>query len=193
MKTLILAVLLAVSLPATAGDGRNAIQFAYALRDTVGAQSENPNRQGVNIKYTRKFTDTVSWDVGQEFRTERLNSDDGKSSTRLDTGLTYQIPLAQTISVYTRAGIGYKFTTTDDNSYYSIEPGVKFQVTQPLNLRMAWRYRDSFNDQIKDQTHTVRFGAEYALDKDSVITANIDRFYGDSEAIGYTFGYVYKF
>lgn len=193
MKTLILAVLLAVSLPATAGDGRNAIQFAYALRDTVGAQSENPNRQGINIKYTRKFTDTVSWDIGQEFRTERFNKEDGNSSTRLDTGLTYQIPLTQTVSVYTRGGIGYKITTSDDNTYYSVEPGVKVQVTQPLNLRMAWRYRDSFNDQINDQTHTVRFGAEYALDKESVITANIDRFYGDSEAIGYTLGYVYKF
>ncbi len=193
MKKFILTVLLAISIPTSAGDGRNAIQFAYALRDTVGAQSENPNRQGVNIKYTRKFTDAISWDLGQEYRTERFNKEDGNSSTRLDTGLTYQIPLTQTVSLYTRGGIGYKITTSDDNTYYSVEPGVKFQVTQPLNLRMSWRYRDSFNDQIKDQTHTVRFGAEYALDKNSVITANLDRFYGDSEAIGYTFGYVHKF
>lgn len=193
MKKLALAILLTISGAAWAGDGKNAVQVAYALRDTVASQSENPNRQGINLRYMRKLTDHITWDLGEEFRTEKLNSDDGKSTTRMETGLAYQLPITHDISVYTRGGIGYKFTTTDDNTYYSVEPGVKFQVTQPLNLRMTWRYRDSFNDKINDQTHTVRFGAEYALDKESVIIANIDRFYGDSEAIGYTVGYVHKF
>jgi hypothetical protein len=193
MKKILLAVFLTASVTATAGDGKNSIQFAYALRDTVGDQSENPNRQGINIKFSRKITDSLTWDAGQEFRTERLNSEDGTSSTRLDTGLSYQIPVTSAVSVYTRGGVGYKFTTNDDNTYYSVEPGIKLQVTDPLNIRFAWRYRDSFNDRINDQTHTVRFGAEYALSKESVLTANIDRFYGDSEAIGYTVGYVIKF
>lgn len=193
MKKIILAVLLSISTQVLAGDGKNAIQIAYALRDTVASDKDNPNRQGINLRYMRKLTDNITWDAAEEFRTERLNSDNGNSSTRLETGLSYQLPITQDISIYTRGGIGYKFTTSNDNTYYSVEPGVKFQITQPLNLRMAWRYRDSFNDQINDQTHTVRFGAEYALDKESVIVANIDRFYGDSEAIGYTMGYVYKF
>lgn len=193
MKKIALAVLLTISFTARAGDGKNAVQIAYALRDTVASQSENPNRQGINLRYMRKLTDRITWDAGEEFRTEKLNSDDGKSSTRMETGLAYQLPVTSIITVYTRGATGYKFTSADDNTYYSVEPGVKFQVTSALNLRTAWRYRDSFNDKINDQTHTVRFGAEYALDKESVFFANLDRFYGDSEAIGYTVGYVQKF
>ena len=82
MKKIILAVLLSISTQVLAGDGKNAIQIAYALRDTVASDKDNPNRQGINLRYMRKLTDNITWDAAEEFRTERLNSDNGNSSTR---------------------------------------------------------------------------------------------------------------
>ena len=192
MNKLLVTLLLTLSTVAAADTG-NTVGISYALRDTIASDKDNPNRQGINLSFAHKFNSNWAVDINEQFRTERLNSDDGKSSTRLEGGVTYTLPVTQDITFYTRAGLGYKFASSYDAAYYAIEPGIKFQVTQPLNVRVAYRYRNTFNDNIKDKTDTVRIGAEYNLTKEHVITAGIDRFYGDSEAIGYNIGYAYKF
>lgn len=192
MKKILSAVLLTLSTAAVADTG-NTLNLSYAFRDTVASSKDHPNRQGVTATFTHKFNSNWAVDINEQFRTERLNAEDGNSSTRVEGGVTYSQPLTQDIVFYTRAGLGYKFASSYDAAYYAVEPGVKFQLTQPLNVRVAYRYRDTFNDSIKDKTDTVRFGAEYALTKEHVITAGVDRFYGDSEAIGYNLGYSYKF
>ena len=192
MKKITLAVLLALSTSVFADTG-NSIGISYALRDTIAGDNDRPNRQGFNLMYSHRFNQNWAVDTNEQFRTERFNTEGGNSSTRVEGGVTYTQKLTDTLAFYTRGGLGYRFTTADDNTYYSVEPGLRFQTTDALNLRFAWRYRDSFNDKINDQTHTVRLGAEYALTKEDTLSVGVDRFYGDSQLMGYNLGYTHKF
>ena len=171
----------------------NFIHGQYTFRDTVGGQSDETNRQGVNLTVGHKFTNNFSMDLGQQFRTEKLNSDNGENSNRLEAGATYSFALVPNVSVYTRGAIGYKFTEAQDFTYYSVEPGVNVNLTSALSARAGYRFRDSFSDTYFDKSNTVRAGVQYDLTKTSFVTAGIDRAYGDSEFIGYNFGYGVKF
>ena len=190
-RSILLAVLLAMSTGAYA-EG-NFAHIQYAFRDTVASNSDDTNRQGANFTFGTTVSPGVVLDVNNQFRTERLNSDTGSSSNRLEAGVTSQLNLTNDIAVYGRGALGQKFATSEDHTYYSVEGGVKTQLTSALNVRAGYRFRDSFNDSVFDKTNTIRLGAEYALNKTSALTLGIDRAYGDSEFIGYNAGYVVKF
>lgn len=190
-RSILLAVLLAISTGAYA-EG-NFAHIQYTFRDTVASNSDDTNRQGVNFTFGTTVSPGVVLDVNNQFRTERLNSDTGSSSNRLEAGVTKNLELTNNVVVYGRGALGQKFATSEDHSYYSVEGGVKTQLTTALNVRAGYRYRDSFNDSVSDKTNTIRFGAEYALNKNNVVTLGIDRAYGDSEFIGYNAGYLVKF
>lgn len=193
MKKSLLAVLLALSATPVMADHHNFAHIQYTFRDTVAGQSSDTNRQGVNFTVGRRITDSVTIDLGEQFRTEKLNNDAGASTTRLEAGATYQYGVTQNLAVYTRAATGHKFTTSDDYAYYSVEPGVKVAVTGELTARMGYRFRDSYSNAYDEKTNTVRFGADYALAKNQTLTLGIDRSYGASEFVGYNFGYAVKF
>lgn len=192
MKKLALAFILALTATAAVAED-NFAQIQYAFRDTVASQSADTNRQGVNFVLGRKVYPGVTVDVNSQFRTERLNSDAGSSSQRLEAGASYSFNLTEDIAIYTRGALGQKFTNSEDHTYYSIEPGIKAQLTTPLAVKVGYRYRTAFNDSVFDKSNTVRLGAEYEFARNQVITAGIDRAYGDSEFIGYNAGYVVKF
>ena len=195
MKKLVLAVALTVaSFSAVAED--NFAHLQYTFRDTIAGDQGNTNRQGINLTLGRKLADNLSVDIGEQFRTEKLNEDKGagNNTTRFEAGATYSVPvLDQYVSVYTRGAVGYKFAATEDFSYYSIEPGVKFQPTKEFSARVGYRYRDSFSQAHFDKTNTVRVAAQYDLTKDTFATAGIDRSYGDSQFLGVNLGYGVKF
>ncbi len=193
MKKALLVALAVFSTFAIAEDkpAKNFIHLQYAYRDTVASDKENPNRQGVNFTFGTKLLDNVTWDVNNQFRAE--NGQNGNESNRLETGLAYQYGVTKDIALYTRGAIGYKYTNAADHTYYSVEPGVKVQLTNPLSVRVAYRFRDSFSDNYTDQTNTLRFGAEYALSENTAVTAGLDRSWKDSEFVGANAGYVIKF
>jgi opacity protein-like surface antigen len=191
MKKLVLALILAIT-ATTAVAADNFAHVQYTLRDTVADDKDNPNRQGANFTLGRTVYPGVTIDVNSQFRTERLNSDTGSSSQRLEAGVSYAVNLTNDISVYTRGALGHKFTATEDHTYYSIEPGIKARLTEPLAVKVGYRYRDATNS-AADQTNTLRLGAEYEIGKNQLLTAGIDRSWGDSEFIGYNAGYVVKF
>jgi len=194
-KTLIATLIagLAFSTVALAEDAKNFAHIQYTFRDTVSDNKADPNRQGVNFTLGRKVLDNLTIDLGEQFRTERLNNDAGVSTTRLETGATYTYGLVKGIELYTRGGLGYKVTSTDDYSYYSVEPGVKYTLTNALAVKAGYRFRDAFSDSYNEKTNTVRVGAEYAIAKDQALTLGIDRSYGASDFIGYNAGYAIKF
>jgi len=194
-KTLIATLIAGLSFGtlAMAEDGKNFAHIQYTFRDTISDNKADPNRQGVNFTIGRKVLDNLTIDLGEQFRTERLNSDDGKSTTRLEAGATYTYGLTKDISLYTRGGLGYKVTSTSDYTYYSVEPGIKYSLTDALSVKAGYRFRDAFSDSYNEKTNTVRLGAEYAIAKDQALTLGIDRSYGASDFIGYNAGYMIRF
>jgi hypothetical protein len=145
----------------------------------------------VNFTFGSKLLDNLTWDVNNQFRSE--NGQNGNETNRLETGLSYQYGVLKDVALYTRGAVGYKYTNGADYSYYSVEPGVKVQVTSPLAVKVGYRFRDSFSDSYLDQTNTLRLGAEYALSENTAVTAGLDRSWKDSEFVGANAGYVVKF
>ncbi len=196
MKKILSAVaLLVVSVGAMADQPITApdsfIHGQYTFRDSIASDKEDPNRQGINLTVGRNIGYGIQLDGGVQVRNE--NGAYGRDTTRLETGATYQFGLTQDVVLYTRGALGYKLTDQEDSTYYSVEPGVRYQVTPALNLRAGYRYRTAFSDSIFDKTNTVRFGAEYTLSKTQSLTAGVDRFYGDTETLGVNLGYVVRF
>jgi hypothetical protein len=192
MKKILLAALLIISFIAVAEE-HMFVHGQYALRDTVSGDSANPNRQGVNLVIGHKVTPNITIDLGSQFRTEKLNSKDGSNSNRLEAGAAYAYNINQDIALYIRGGLGEKFSSSDNFSYYSVEPGIKTQITSNIVGKVGYRYRDSFSDLGDDKTNTFRLGIEYALNKINAITIGVDRSYGNSEFVGYNVGYLVKF
>ena len=202
MKKIMLAIaLVTASLtaqaaqPVTPAAEDNFVHLQYTLRDTVAGDQGQTNRQGINLTLGHRFNNGLTLDIGEQFRTEKLNEDKGagNNTTRLESGLTYTLPVNDLISVYTRGAIGYKFTANQDFTYYSVEPGVNLQATKDLSFRVGYRYRDSFSQEYFDKTNTVRVGAQYNLTKTSFVTAGVDRAYGDSQFLGINLGYGVNF
>jgi opacity protein-like surface antigen len=196
MKKTLIATLIAGLLFGTvamAEDSKNFAHIQYTFRDTVSDNKADTNRQGVNFTVGRKVLDNLTIDLGEQFRTERLNNDAGVSTTRLETGATYTYGLVKGIELYTRGGLGYKVTSNQDYTYYSVEPGVKYALTDVVSVKAGYRFRDAFSDAYNEKTNTVRFGAEYTVAKDQAITLGVDRSYGASDFIGYNAGYAIKF
>ena len=194
MKKLVLAVALTVaSLAAVAED--NFAHIQYTLRDTIAGDQGNTNRQGINLTLGHNFNKNWQVDIGEQFRTEKFNEDKGagNNTTRLEAGTTYTQLLNETFSLYTRGAVGYKLTANQDFSYYSLESGANIHVTEPLTLRVGYRYRDSFSQEYFDKTNTVRVAAQYALNKTSFLSAGVDRAYGDSQFLGVNLGYGVRF
>lgn len=194
MKKLVLAVALTLTSLAAVAEG-NFAHIQYALRDTIAGDQGQTNRQGVNFTVGHNFNKNWQVDIGEQFRTEKFNEDKGagNNTTRLEMGATYTQPLNDTFSLYTRGAVGYKLTANQDHTYFSTETGANIHVTEPLTLRVGYRYRDSFSQEYFDKTNTVRLGAQYALSKESFISAGVDRFYGDSQVMGYNLGYGVRF
>lgn len=194
MKYAVILMTLLVSLGAQAEDNKNFAQIQYNFRDTIASNSDDTNRQGVNFAIGRTVLPGITLDLNQQFRTERLNSDkDASNSTRLEAGATLVHDITKTVALYGRGAIGQKFTSDEDHTYYSVEPGVRWKAFDNLTLSAGYRYRTAFNDSVFDKTNTVRVGAQFDLDKSQALTFGVDRSYGDSEFLGINAGYKVSF
>lgn len=192
MKKILLAAALSVaSFGASAEAGKNFVHGQYTFRDTVAGQSEDPNRQGVNLTVGRNIGYGITLDGGVQVRNE--NNSNQNDTTRMEAGATYQYAVLKDIALYTRGAFGYKLTDTNDSTYYSVEPGVGAQLTTKLAVNAGYRYRTAFNGSILDKTNTVRVGAEYALNKTQAVTLGVDRSYGDLDFLGVNIGYAVRF
>jgi hypothetical protein len=190
MKFFVLGLFL-VSMSASAAD--NMFHTQYTLRDTVAGQRDKSNRQGVNFTLMHKVSPNLIIDIGSQSRTDQFNRNVGTYANRLETGATLIRNISTDYGVYARGALGQKFTNITDNAYFSMETGLRAQVNSALLGRVAYRFRDSFKDNKRDQTNTIRLAAEYTVTPTSVFTLGIDRSYGDSEFLGYNLGYLLKF
>ena len=140
---------------------------------------------------------TVGQSINKYFDAEvhaRVKSnDDDTNNTRIEGAVIGKLPLVDGLSVYTRGAVGEKLNGQDNFAYWSVEPGVKYQVSEALTVKTGLRFRDAFNSDDNDSTRTWRVGADYAITKNSVLSAGIDRSFGDSEFVSLNLGYGVKF
>ena len=171
MKKFIVLAILAVSGTAFAG-GFGAVE--YSSRDGVDGTAD-----------ARATKVTMGTDLNQTFKADfslrqKTDTDNDLSDTRLEGGLTGTVPVATGLSAYGRLGVGEKFKSSTNYSYYSVEPGVKYAVTPELSVKLGYRYRAAMDSVNADTTRAWRVGAEYALTKNYFVGLGYDQVRGDS-------------
>jgi opacity protein-like surface antigen len=85
---------------------------------------------------------------------------------------------------YARVATGAAWASGSNSfNYYSIEPGVKYDVAPGTAVKVAYRYRDAYDNTANPnfQTHVYRLGLEQSLAKNVSATVGYDRSYGDSK------------
>jgi hypothetical protein len=180
-KMILFVLALMVTLPVLA-EG-NFAKMEYAFRDMDG---DTPNKNGANLTVGTELNKTFAVDGKLEARWS--NGDDSNFSKRLEAGLTGKLGNA-----YLRGGVGEKLTPHGNYSYYTIEPGYKFDVTKDLKLVTAYRFRDAFSSEQAEETHQVKLGAEYAIAADKALVASVGRSWGDIQYNSVNLGYAIKF
>jgi opacity protein-like surface antigen len=185
MKKSLLLIALLSAWNVQAADKQNVAHIQLVHRNTVGDNANDPNRNGFSITQAHKLANNFSLDVAAQYREQ--NGSDKNTTTRIEFGATPHNDF-----FYIRTALGIK-SNDDSHLYYSLEPGLKWKLSDKVIVKTGYRYRDAFSSDKNDMTHTARIGAEYALTDTQSITMGYDRAFGDSEFNGLSAGYAIKF
>jgi long-subunit fatty acid transport protein len=116
------------------------------------------------------------------------------ASVRQELGLSGTVFTAGAFSANVRGGIGLKTVSgSEATSYYSIEPGVNYKITDALTARVAYRYRDAFSSGVADRSDTTRVGVSYAVTKKDTIGLGYDVAKKDGAETATTLSYTRSF
>jgi opacity protein-like surface antigen len=184
MKKLFALAILALSGAAFAG-GFGAVE--YSSRDGVNGAAD-----------ARATKVTMGTDLNQTFKADfslrqKTDTSNNLGDTRFEGGLTGTVPVAGSLSAYGRLGVGEKFKSATNYTYYSVEPGIKYAVTPDLSVKAGYRYRAATDSVNADTTRTYRLGAEYALTKNYFVGLGYDQVRGDSQYNATNFIVGFKF
>lgn len=170
MKKIITLICFILSSTATAG-GFGSVEYG----SNKGVNG-NIDQHTTKVTVGTTITDNFKVDVSQLQKT--ADSTDAIRINRTEVGGSYSIPVANGLTAYTRIGVGQKYFTTanKDFTYYSVEPGLRYSITPNLTARVAFRYRQAFdNSTYDDHTRSQRAGLEYQLNKNYLISLSYER------------------
>ena len=133
-KFIALALALAAGTAFAGGFG----SITYGNNDGVNGEA---NSKSYKVTAGFDLTDAIKVDVSNQLKAADSTTDNGN---RLEAGVTYTQPIVAGLSGYGRVGLGQKYKSTGDFSYYSVEPGVKYAVNDALTWFV---YKDDvYND-----------------------------------------------
>ena len=163
-----------------------ALMTSLAFAGSVTVEGTSYNTIGGND--AKGALIAVSEDINKTFGVytalSTLQTDNTNSvSSRAEVGASATTTLFGPVSAYTKLGIGQKFSTAGQFTYYSIEPGIKAPIGNTgLTAQLGYRYRTAASNPNvnKDTTDTVRVGLSYAVNKQYTIGARYDRVTGDA-------------
>jgi len=142
----------------------------------------------VSENINKNFSGAITMNYGAK------DSNGAISSSRIEGSLTGKTTVG-VFSPYVRLGVGEKFTTTTNYSYYSVEPGVTAPLGNTgLTARIGYRYRTAFDSTANaDTTNTKRVGLSYAVTKQDTIGVRYDQIRGDTNQNNVAFNYTRNF
>ena len=178
--------------------------LAMAISGSVYAASatvEYQDQTGVNgtangslylLSVSENINKNFSAGISTNFSAKDSNGAIGNS--RLEGSVTGKTTIGL-FSPYTRLGVGQKFTSVTNYSYYSVEPGVTAPLGKTgLTARLGYRYRTAFDSTANaDTTNTWRLGMSYAVTKKDTVGIRYDQIRGDSNQNNVAFNYTRNF
>jgi opacity protein-like surface antigen len=182
-NVLVTAALLAATTLASAAS------VTFELQDQQGRRGERDSTNYSLIlkeSINKTFTADVGFTAFQQDTTKAL-------SDRLETGITGTMPVGP-VNLYTRVAFGEKFNNGSNFGYYSIEPGVTYNITDKVTGHVGYRFRNGFgNNANLDTTHTTRAGVSYAVTKKDSVGVRYDQVRGDAFNHSVNFAYTRSF
>jgi opacity protein-like surface antigen len=178
--------------------------LAMAISGSVYAASatvEYQDQTGVNgTANSSLYLLSVSENINKNFSAAVTTNFSAKDSngaignSRLEGSVTGKTTIGL-FSPYMRLGVGQKFTSTTNYSYYSVEPGVTAPLGNTgLTARLGYRYRTAFDSTANaDTTNTWRLGMSYAVTKQDTVGIRYDQIRGDSNQNNVAFNYTRNF
>ena len=175
--------------------------LALAVSTTAMADSINIEKrivQGVgttdSTAYRMLYTHNVNKQVNADVSISQTQSDTASMAigTRIESGLSYRYPIVGDLTGGIRVGIGEKFSTKGNATYYAVEPSLAMPVG-PVNVRVGYRYRSAVDTDNGDQTRTARLNVSYRLTKQDTVNIRYDRMRGDSNSNTIGLGYTRSF
>lgn len=173
------------------------VSTAYAASGTLEYQNVNgvqgtPDTRQYRLGVAEKINDNFAGDVS--FLTTAKESNGSLSSSRIEGGLTGSYAYTY-FTPYVRVATGQKFTTTNNFTYYSIEPGVSVPIASTgLTAKVGWRYRNAYDpNAYADDTRAWRGTLSYAITPKDSVAVRYDRVRGDVNQDIWVFGYTRGF
>jgi opacity protein-like surface antigen len=163
---------------------------------TLGASAVESDENGQN---TNRTSITVRTGVGYGLVGDvgvinSQNDTTNATSVRQELGVSGTVFSAGNLSATVRGGLGLKTVSgSTATSYYSIEPGVNYKITDALTARVAYRYRDAFSSSAADRSDTTRVGVSYAVTKKDTLGLGYDVAKKNGAETATTFNYTRSF
>lgn len=173
MKKILIALSILVA-SATVMAQDNVVQLGYKYQDTN--KNSGSDAQGYNFLLGTNLNKNFGADVASE---SFFTNGNGSNFTRLESGLTGKTEVLPKLTAFTRVAVGQKWIPGSNFAYYSVEPGVKYGLTDSLTLKASFRFRNSFDSADKDLSRTETIGAEYSLNKSQYVGVGFAHITGD--------------
>ena len=169
---------------------------SLAMADSINIETQSVQGVGTtdSTAYRMLYTHDVNKQVRADFSISQTQSNTASKAigSRIETGLSYRYPLIGNLTGGIRVGIGEKFSTKGNATYYAVEPSVAMPVG-PVNVRVGYRYRSAVDTDNGDQTRTARLNVSYPLTKKDSIAVGYDHVRGDSNQNVIRLGYTRSF
>ena len=131
-------------------------------------------------------------DYTLDLKTQVQSKEGGKreNSANIEPRIKYEQKIGMTdFSVWGRLGLGEKITSDGNFGYYTIEPGISYNVIKGGKLFVSDRYRDAFADGKNYQTNTIYAGGTYDVTSFDTVGMKFYRKYDDTESNGVEVAY----
>jgi len=185
MKKIALATLLAL-VAVTAG----AVEIGAEYQNFEG---KNGTASANNYQVFVKGNINNNFAVDAKATQDIAKTNDGIASSAMETGVTGKYNLGY-VTPYTRVSVGEWYKTTNNFTYYGVEPGVLVPIASTgVTASVGWRYRNSFHDVNEFETRTWRAKLGYDLTTTDNIYVGYDRMRGDIQANVGLVGYSHSF
>ena len=183
MKKLLLALLMVASTSAFAD--KFVLEKARATEAVTGPSADT--------WYVKGIID-VSKDLALDASLQTTQVDgSNKISSRYDVGVNPKFNLIGPVRGYTRLSAGEKISTSGNFGFYAIEPGITAPLGNGFSTQVGYRFRNAFNTDNNDTTHTLRAGVTYELTAKDAIGVRFDRMRGDQNQNIWNINYVRSF
>lgn len=183
LKKLTLAVSLAFVSVASAAD-----------RGFVTLEGEYENIHGTsNDVRSLNLIPGIKLDSGFtiDLKTQIQDKKESKASSgNIEPRIRYDYKIGMTdFTVWSRLGLGEKITNDGNFGYYTVEPGLTYNLAKDTKLFVSDRYRNSFADNKNYQTNTIYVGASKNLTDVDTLGLKLYRKYEDTTSNGVEVGY----